>query len=159
PGIVGGTNFEGVFDRNVTPSDSTGAVGPTRYIETVNDKFAIYNKTSATPISTGTLRDLWNSGSAITTDPQVIWDPKTNRFYYAGLILVSSTDNRLTFGFSKTASPNTAGDFCHYTLSYGKPLPDYPKLGDSTNFTIIGVNTFKSSNPSAIYIGSDLVAI
>src|SRR5262245_49349025 len=93
PGIVGGTNFEGVFDRNVTPSDSTGAVGRTRYIETVNDKFAIYNKTSATPISTGTLSDFWNSGSAITTDPQVIWDPKTNRFYYAGLILVSSTDN------------------------------------------------------------------
>src|SRR6185369_7265789 len=87
-------NFEGVFDIHTTPSDSTGAVGPTRYIETINDKFAIYNKTSTTPISTGTLSTLWDSGTAITSDPQIIWDPKTQRFYYAGLIIVSSSDNR-----------------------------------------------------------------
>src|SRR6185369_14865797 len=111
-------NFEGVFDIHTTPSDSTGAFGPTRYIETINDKFAIYNKTSTTPISTGTISTLWDSGTAITSDPQIIWDPKTQRFYYAGLIIVSSSDNRLTFGFSKTASPNTAADFCKYTIEY-----------------------------------------
>jgi hypothetical protein len=159
PGVIGGINFEGVFDPNVTPSDSTGAVGPTRYIETINDKFAIYNKTSSTPIATGTLTDLWDSGAAITTDPQVIWDPRTKRFYYAGLIIVSDSDNRLTFGFSKNASPNSAADFCKFFIPYGTALPDYPKLGDSTNFAVIGVNTFNSNSASAVFIGSDLVAI
>src|SRR5262249_21516699 len=156
--IVGGTSFQGVFDPSFTPSDSTGAVGPTRYIETVNAMFAIYDKTSSTPISTGTLSTLWDSGSARTVDPQVIWDPQTNRFYYAGLIVVSASDNRLTVGFSKTASPNSATDFCHYTIDYGTLLPDYPKLGDSAEFGIIGVNTFSSNRPSGVYVGSDLIA-
>src|SRR5437867_2765528 len=35
-------SWEGTFDSRSTPSDSTGAIGPTRYIELVNTKFAIY---------------------------------------------------------------------------------------------------------------------
>ena len=42
-------------------------------------------------------------------DPQVIWDPGTKRFYYAMDDVASATDNRLAFGFSKTASPSTGG--------------------------------------------------
>ena len=141
-------SFAGIRDTNVGPPDTTGAVGKTRFIETINDRFAIYDKTSTTPISTGTLNSLWGTGSVFTTDPQVIWDPGTKRFYYAGLVLVSSTDNRLTFGFSKTASPNSAADFCNYTVSYGTELPDYPKLGDTRGFGVIGVNTFSHSSPS-----------
>ena len=152
-------SFAGIRDTNVGPPDTTGAVGKTRFIETINDRFAIYDKTSTTPISTGTLNSLWGTGSVFTTDPQVIWDPGTKRFYYAGLVLVSSTDNRLTFGFSKTASPNSAADFCNYTVSYGTQLPDYPKLGDTRDFGVIGVNTFSNSSPSGSYVGSDVVGV
>ncbi len=152
-------SFAGIRDTNVGPPDTTGAVGKTRFIETINDRFAIYDKTSTTPISTGTLNSLWGTGSVFTTDPQVIWDPGTKRFYYAGLVLVSSTDNRLTFGFSKTASPNSAADFCNYTVSYGTELPDYPKLGDTRDFGVIGVNTFSNSSPSGSYVGSDVVGV
>jgi hypothetical protein len=151
------TSFDGLRDPNVAPPDTTGAVGTTRFIETVNEKFAIYSKTSSTRLSSGTLTTLWGSGSAQTTDPQVIWDPGTNRFYYAGLILVSSNDNRLTFGFSKNASPNSAADFCKYSISYGTELPDYPKLGDTLNFSLIGVNVFSSSSGS--FVGSDVLAV
>jgi hypothetical protein len=152
-------SFAGIRDPNAGPPDTTGAVGPTRFIEAVNTRFAIYSKTSTTPLSTGTLGSLWGTGAAFASDPQVIWDPGTARFYYAGLILVSPTDNRLTFGFSKTASPSSAGDFCSYTIGYGKELPDYPKLGDTRNFALIGVNTFSNSNPSGFYVGSDVLAI
>src|SRR3954451_15978856 len=152
-------SFAGLRDTNVGPPDTNGAVGKTRFIEDVNNKFAIYSKTSSTPISSGTLSALWGTGGATTTDPQMIWDPGTKRFYYAGLILVSSTDNRLTFGFSKTASPNTAADFCKYTISHGTPLPDYPKLGDTKDFGLIGTNTFSNSSPIGTYVGSDIVAV
>src|SRR5438132_1535092 len=36
-------SWQGLTDTSVTPPDPTGAVGPTRYIETINRKFAIYN--------------------------------------------------------------------------------------------------------------------
>jgi hypothetical protein len=152
-------SFNGLRDKNVGPPDTTGAVGTTRFIETINDKFAIYSKTSTTPISTGSLSALWNSGGAITTDPQVIWDPGTRRFYYAGLILVSGSDNELTFGFSKTASPNSATDFCHYFITYGRELPDYPKLGDTRDFVVFGTNTFSNSSATGTYVGSDILGV
>jgi len=152
-------SFAGLRDTNVGPPDTTGAVGTNRFIETINDKFAIYKKTSTNPLSSGTLSQLWNSGGAITTDPQMMWDPGTKRFYYLGLILVSANDNELTFGFSKTASPSSAADFCHYFITFGTALPDYPKLGDTKDFAVFGTNTFSNSSPSGSYIGSDLLAL
>ena len=53
PSIVSGRSFQGINNPNVAPPDETSAVGTTRYIELVNTNFAIYNKTSNTPISTG----------------------------------------------------------------------------------------------------------
>src|SRR5205823_3922531 len=72
-----------------------------------------------------------------------------------GLIILSSSDHRLTFGFSKTASPNTTADFCKYTIEYASILPDYPKLGDSADFAIIGVKGFFGN----FHVGSDLLTI
>src|SRR5204862_381220 len=75
-------------------------------------------------------------------DVQVIWDPTTSRFYYAADDVVSSSDNRVAFGFSKTASPSSSADFCNYTIGFGRTFPDYPKLGDSQFFAMIGSNLF-----------------
>jgi len=86
------------------------------------------------------------------------WDPATNRFYYTAIFIFSASDNRLGFGFSKTSHPNNVTtDWCHYTLSFGARLPDYPKLGDSKDFLIIGVNSADLTTGS--FLGSDLIAI
>src|SRR5688572_23906915 len=44
---------ESVFDSNSAPSDTTGAVGTSRYIHLINRKFAILSKTRVRPLSTG----------------------------------------------------------------------------------------------------------
>ena len=73
--------------------------------------------------------------------------------------IFSSTDNRIAFGFSKTASPaNVTTDWCHYYFTYATPFPDYPKLGDSRYFIIVGVNVF-ANNSTGGFVGSDIVAI
>jgi hypothetical protein len=138
----------------VSPSDSTSAIGPTRYIELVNERYAIYDRANDTPISTGPLSDLAASTGNLF-DVQVIWDATTQRFYYAMDDVVSSTDNELAVGFSKTASPNGPADWCNYFVPYGSVFPDYPKLGDSRDFTIIGVNVFQGNT----FLRSDAVAI
>ena len=157
PSIVSGRSFQGIHNPNVAPPDETSAVGTTRYIELVNTNFAIYNKTSNVPIGTGTINSL--AGAAATDsvfDVQVIWDPTTRRFYYAADDVVSSADNRVAFGFSTTASPSSAADFCKYSIGFGQVFPDYPKLGDSQFFAMIGSNLFSGSNS---FLGSDLLAI
>jgi hypothetical protein len=157
PSIVSGRSFQGINNPNVAPPDETSAVGTSRYIELVNTNFAIYNKASNTPISTGSINSLAGAASTDSVfDVQVIWDPTTSRFYYAADDVVSSSDNRLAFGFSKSASPTSAADFCKYTVGFGMVFPDYPKLGDSQFFAMIGSNLFSGNNS---FLGSDLLAI
>jgi hypothetical protein len=157
PSIVAGRSWQGINNPNVAPPDETSAVGTTRYIELVNINFAIYDKTSNTPISTGTINSLVGAASTDSVfDVQIIWDPTTRRFYYAADDVVSSSDNRLAFGFSTNASPSSAADWCKYTIGFGTVFPDYPKLGDSRFFAMIGSNLFSSSGS---FLGSDLLAI
>jgi hypothetical protein len=148
--------FDGITNLNAAPSDSTGSVGSRRFIELINSSFALYDKTNATPINTGTLNTL-AGGSGSVFDPQIMWDAQTNRFYYAMVLVVNATTNLVATGFSKTASPNNGStDFCHYTVNFGSDLPDYPKLGDSGPFWIVGSNVF---NSRGAFIGADAFGI
>ena len=164
PVVVGGLNFPGLAggtnNTNGTPPDNEGAIGVTRYIQTINSAVRIYNRSNGAAIATGSLNRLaHNAASVFSFDPQIIWDPTTKRFYYAMDSIFSSKDNRIAFGFSKNASPgNVTTDWCHYYYKYGRPFPDYPKLGDSQFFIIIGVNVF-ANNQTGGFAGSDIVAI
>jgi len=156
--------YNGVRESNSQPSDSTSAIGTSRHIETINTDYAIYSRTGSTPLATGPLTGITGCATASCAndnvfDPQIIWDGQTNRFFFAADDVdesVSPANNYLSFGFSKTASPgaNAATDWCRYVIGYGTEFPDYPKLGDSKDFGLIGVNVFGSS-----FLRSDLVAI
>jgi hypothetical protein len=157
PSLVSGKSWQGINNNNASPPDETSAVGTSRYIELINSNFAIYNKTSNTPISTGSINSL--AGAAASDDVfdvQIIWDPTTSRFYYAADQVVSSTNNRLAYGFSKSASPSGPADWCKYSIGFGATFPDYPKLGDNRYFGIIGSNLYNSSD---VFQGSDLLAV
>lgn len=40
------TNFEGLAQADGSPSDSCGAVGPSHYVQTVNDRIAVFDKST-----------------------------------------------------------------------------------------------------------------
>jgi hypothetical protein len=150
-------NWAGQQDANAAPSDSTGAIGTTRYIELVNAQAAIYSRTSNTPTASGPLLALTGCATKGCTDnvfdPQVIWDPGTKRFFYATDDVVSSSENLLNFGFSTSATPTlSAGSWCRYSLNFGSTFPDYPKLGDTKNFQLIGVNEFNGTTFAGSHI-------
>jgi len=155
PSIVPGKSWRGINDTKAAPPDETSAVGTTRYVELVNSKYAIYRKGGNAPISTGSLGALSGlSGSHF--DVQVIWDLTTSRFYYTMDDIFGRRDNRVAFGFSRGASPSSAADWCKYSVRFGSRFPDFPKLGDSRDFEIIGTNLFKARGG---YLGPDLLAI
>ena len=131
---------------------STGAIGPASFVQLVKARAGIFNRTTGSLKASGTLDDLAGvAASVISFDPQVIWDPTTNRFYYTMDSMFAATDQRLSWGFSKTSDPsNVTTDWCHYTLSYGIKFPDYPKLGDSQFFLIIGANVYSQKALSRI---------
>ena len=159
--------WNGLTDPNVTPPDTTGAIGPSRYVELVNDQYGIYDR-NGNVVASGGLRGLAGANTDCVTDPQVIWDPQTNRFYYVVLEFShfvgggscggANPENRLYIGFSRTSSPSTGttSSWCKYIFPYGDALPDYPKLGDNSAFWMIGSNIFV---PPGSYLGSDIAWI
>lgn len=161
PTIVSGLNFAGLIGgtstTNSTPPDNEGAIGTKNYIQTINSAARIFNRTTHATIANGTLNQLAGAAPTVDSfDPQIIWDATTNRYYYAMDSIFSSTDNRITFGFSKSDSPtNLTTSWCHYAVKYGAPFPDFPKLGDSKDFILVGVNVFGAVS----FTGSDIIAI
>ncbi len=139
-------SFSAAYQTGVTPPDTTGAIGPDRYVETINTQYAIYSR-SGSVINSGSLSALTGVTGGIfgysLSDPQMMWDAKSQRFYYSAVYYDAFlSDNGLAVGWSKTATPSSASDFCQYAISFGSELPDYPKLGDSSDFLLYGYNRF-----------------
>jgi len=155
-------SFNGTYQTGLTPPDTTGAIGTDRYIETVNTKYAIYGRTGS-QINSGTLSSLTGISTGLfgysLSDPQMLFDVKTQRFYYVAVYYDSLflSDNGIAIGWSKTATPASSADFCQYAISFGAELPDYPKLGDSSDFLLAGFNQF--GNGASTYDGSAFVTL
>jgi hypothetical protein len=140
-------SFQGIYDSGVTPSDANGAVSSTRQIELVNSMVGIWNRASTPSLLTQTtLQTLTGAPDSLIFDPNVLWDPQTQRFYYSAL---DDTSNLLLVGFSKTASPSGPSDFCHYSLSQTDHL-DMTLLGDSSSFILVGTYHY-SNGPEVVW--------
>jgi hypothetical protein len=125
-----------------TPPDGNGAIGPNSYIEDLNLEVAIYNRTGGL-ITAATFATLTGHGGE--SDPMFLWDPRSQRFYYNILNVGNAT---MDWGFSKDDNPTTIpGSFCNYETSFGYQvgsIPDYPKLGQTIGFLMIGLNFYPS---------------
>jgi hypothetical protein len=157
---VGGHNDPGqdADASNIgTPSDATGAIGATRFIQLVNSRIGIYNRTTDALIAEGALNTLFGQPvDAQSSSPQILWDNQTRRFYYAGTTVRPGDQNVISFGWSTGASPaDVTTHWCNYELEFGAFLPDDPKLGDSQHFLLFGTNVFLNG----VYDGSDIIAI
>ncbi|MEJ0096325.1 MAG: hypothetical protein WDN46_23850 [Methylocella sp.] len=132
-----------------------GAIGPSSFIQIIDGRAGIYNRTTGALMASGSGTQLAAvSSMQATGDVQVMWDPMTNRFFYSMFNGISATDNKISYGFSKTSSPgNITSDWCHYELEVGAPFADSQKLGDSASFIIIGANEF-SDAATGPFIGS-----
>ncbi len=175
PMLVSG--FPGVFTQGVTPSDSTGADGPGGYLEAVNTEVALFPPGSATAAATTPLGSMVgdpaaNSASLCITDPQVIWDQASGRYY---VVALDCNTSQLFYAYSTTSAPQglpsagggaSAGWCTGYFVQYapqvagGQALPDYPKLGDTQDFLLIGVNVFEfDANGDELGVHADVNAV
>jgi hypothetical protein len=139
-------NKPGVADPGWYPTDANGARGGNRYVEVINNTVGYYSANLGL-VTTGTTFDLAGTTSGYVGDPEVIYDPGSNKFFYTMIDQDASGSWRLDYGFSKSSSPSSAADFCHYFMpSSGTTLPDYPRLGASKSFLMIGTNNYANGS-------------
>ncbi|HEV8308690.1 MAG TPA: hypothetical protein VGW35_13595 [Methylomirabilota bacterium] len=105
------------------PLDPDAAVSRTRVLHTVNSAIALYTPTG-TLLQRLPLNTFFPADPTLGTvfDPQIEWDPKSQRFFFAGLQMAGTTAangrSRLLFGVSRSSGPSSLGrgNFCFYSF-------------------------------------------
>ena len=158
PAIFGGLSWQGISQATATPPDTTGAAGPSHYTEITNESVAVYSRSNAATLATAGLDTFLGAPGNEVTDPQLIWDDQTGRWYYAALDATSGSE-ALLFGWSRSADPtNLATGWCRFAIPTTGFLDDFPKLGDDDGHLIIGANRFDTGPPET-FTGATVVAV
>ncbi len=143
------------------PPDTNGDVGPVYYIESVNDAWGIFNKSTGALVSAFTENQLWSGASTGTAcdthnqgDPVVIHDGAADRWILSNFAFTSSFSGAhyQCIAVSKTSDP-VAGGWWLYAVrtdigGSGPPansLLDYPKFGVWTDCLYMGGNVFTNA--------------
>jgi hypothetical protein len=142
-----------------TPPDSTGAIGPTFYVEMVNQLVGVYDRNTLALISSTDFATFAHVPTGVgTSDPQIQWDPVANRWLYA-MVGIATGNNYLLFGWTKTADPsNLSGGWCNFGVSTGSNLQDYPKLGHDVHWVTIGSNVYSDTSSSYPFVTAQIWA-
>jgi hypothetical protein len=145
--------WPGLAQQDLAPPDPITAAGPKSYVQAINSQLGIYSR-SGHRIHSATFTSL--AGGENLSDPQVLWDVETQRFYF----LIWDVDTAtMRWGFSKNDHPTRIPrDFCAYNADLGwdpPTLPDYPKLGQTNDYLLVGANVYEPPN-GVTFRGADL---
>ncbi len=155
-----GTNFTGVSLRTVQtlngfgiiPPDTMGAVGPNDFVEFVNGAFADYNKSNGTARQLISDTRFWQNVVGISsnllsqgvTDPRVLYDPVSQR-WFAAEITAGTGNNNILIAVSGGSAP-TGWKGVSFAADSGTNFGDYPTLGLNANGVYLATSNFNSSD-------------
>jgi hypothetical protein len=157
--VFGGLNKPGMnaaeSGGGFTPPDTTGAIGPSHYVEFVNSTgITAYDRELNAVSGPEDLGEFIGYPLDSVFDPQIQWDEDWGRWIYVMDDVVDPEHNYLAFGWSKTADPTSlstefpgegaGAGWCEYFIATGEFFDDYPKLGHSSSGITIGTNVFKT---------------
>lgn len=148
-------NWQGT-SGNASPPDPSGAAGPAHYVQAVNIRYQVYNKTGTSLGGPYALNSLW-AGSTNMGDPIVMYDRYADRWFVSQF---NGSDKILV---AISTSSNPLGSYYTYTFvpSPGN-FPDYPKfsiwadgyyctsnIGGTEKFAVFDRTKMLAGNPTA----------
>ena len=150
PGTM--ANFDGIpfpgVACNCAPPDTNGEVGPTQYVQIVNEGYQVFNKsTGASLLGPAGIATLWqgfggvcqNNGSG---DPVVLYDQLADRWIISQFAGVSvPTDECIAVSTTGDAT----GSYYRYGFHLGSNFFDYPHLGVWPDGYYMSMNVFNSA--------------
>jgi hypothetical protein len=147
----------GTFFVNAAPPDTNGAVGPNRYVQIVNESFAVFDKSGTPvygPVPTNTLWSGFGGGcqSNDDGDATVVYDRLADRWVFQQFS-VSTTPFLECVAVSTSGDPT--GSYYRYSFQYSN-FPDYPKLGVWPDAYYLTLNLFNASGTA--FLGPEMCA-
>jgi len=122
------------------PPDVQVAAGPSYVVEMVNLEGEIFTKQGVSN-KTFTLSSFFLSGSDSISDPKILFDLSSNRWFAS---LVDISVRSVVVAVSSTSDPT--GIWTIYRLSAGSFLPDQPIIGVSDDKFVASANDFRSTS-------------
>lgn len=160
PTMVIGQNFTGStygVNSAALPPDANGAVGTRYFVEFINGTFAVYNKTNGQSVKRIADTKFWSNAGIVlatsdaVTDPRVIYDPISQRWFASMVDFDASTagaggdptleSNDFLLAVSLTSDPTGAWK--------GFLLQADPDNGHFADFPTLGVDG------NAVYLSGD----
>ena len=151
------TNFGGIGANGSAPPDNDGAIGPTQYVELVNQQFEVFNKSGSVVLSARNTNTLWSGfggGCQANNDGDgtVLWDPLAQRWVLQQFS-VSTTPYLDCVAISTTS--DATGTWNRYSFQFSS-FPDYPKMGVWPDAYYASFNLFNAAGTQGL--GAELCA-
>jgi hypothetical protein len=143
-----GQIIEGMPTASYIPPDTSGAVGPSYFIETINTKIAYYDKYTGAQTQELTFQSFFAPlGQVMSLSDPVICYDDYNQQFVVGIIdfdRIALSQARFDFAVSNDSDPNDGWQFYSYDMRDGgnRTLNDYPKMGYNADAYVISFNMF-----------------
>jgi hypothetical protein len=148
PLVTVGANFVGsnrAISLGFFPPDTDGAVGPDHFVELLNGRYAVYDK-SGTVLKQSSLDQFWSSAGVapqrFSFDPRVLYDPSSGR-WFAIAADNSFNPNNILIAVSNTSDPTQGWQALAIPSDpTGQRWADSPTLGINQDAVYVSANMF-----------------
>ncbi|MGW2740780.1 hypothetical protein [Streptomyces sp. NPDC001450] len=143
-------SFEGLGQPCcLRPPDTTGAVGKSQFVETVNGTgFGVFRNSDGALVKNVSFASFFNYTAQTIFDPRVVYDKKWNRWVISAAAFPESSTVQKVF-YAVSTSSDATGSFFIYTFDPPEnpgDFYDFPQLGLDQDAVIVTANIFDSSS-------------
>lgn len=126
----------------VIPPDTTGAVGLTKVVTSLNNNFVIQDKTTGAVLSAVSMDTFWAAtGATGTFDPRIIYDPYNSRWIVSGVSDAVAAASSILIGVSTSSDPSGTYTLFRFDAdSTDANWADFPLVGFNKDWVSINVN-------------------
>jgi hypothetical protein len=138
--------IEGIDENSggATPPDVAMGVGPNHVVEFNNIAGMIWDKSGNPVGSTLDLYSFFNAPSDFLSDPRIMYDSTSGR-WFASMLDVTTSSVRVAI----SSTDNPTGAWTRYNIQFGSGpnsgvCPDQPKIGVSSDKFVVAANDFSN---------------
>lgn len=148
-----GLNFVGsdIFQAGFIPPDTMGAPGLDHYVELINGRYAVYDKSTGALVQSSSLDDFWlDAGVALTNftfDPRVIFDADSGRWFAAAVTNAGRPSSAFLVAVSNSDDPTVGWTgFSVDADSDDEQWADFPTMGVDADGMYVSGNMFPTGS-------------
>jgi hypothetical protein len=150
-----GKNFTGSSTASTEfgsfPPDTMGAVGPNHFVELLNGRYAVYNKTTGALVQGKTQNNFWRDAGltigstfpARSFDPRIVYDKSSGHWFASAAADFESVNSRILVGVSNTSDPTQGWRAFDFDVDASNLREaDFDTLGVNQNGVYVAANLF-----------------